>query len=488
MTTLPESRKFENHLQSCGASAGGAQWVKTAVDPFHDIDLDVIGMPDSTSGRSVVYAVTENLTITRPTGITGDTAWDCHVAFTPTIAKADLYPFPAHVDSGDIVPGSCAWGVQMPAITPAENQHLMRKSEFLTANSVAAGQPTFFEAPSGSAAAPTSSYGGLGMSRFLDNDGSSIIRVTGCAFEVHNTTEDVYKSGSVTAYKIARESDKCNFSVTNADAANPARNTATSDTLAATITNAPPTTAAVAKLYNGHTWDAKDGCLVPGVLDAGESDGEKMLPRLHLVKTSHAGANKYWAPTFLDGQKAYMRGVTPKSTTGTTNGAYLESFDNQAPPTVVPEMMTSGAYFTGLSAQTKLTLTLRVFVEVFPSASNALVPLAHPSNPYDAKALQCYQEIMSHMRSGYRVDDNAFGDFFRKAIAVARTIGQTMMPILPPGIKDVVKMADKVAAKADSALAKAQKIESTVKQTVAEARTIKQKVGNRARTSGRALP
>jgi hypothetical protein len=484
MTTLPESRKFESHLQSCGTSPGGAQWVKTAVDPFHDIDLDVIGMPDSTSGRSVVYAVTENLTITRPVGITGDTAWDCHVAFTPTIASAELYPFDAKTDAGVVIPGTSRWDANPAGTTPAENQHLLRKSEFLTANSVASGEPTFFNAQTGTAAAPTSTYGGLGMSRFLDNDGSSIIRVTGAAFEVHNTTEDVYKSGSVTAYKIARESDNCNLSVANG---NP-RASAPFDTVAATITNAPPTSAAVAKLYNGHTWDAKDGCLVPGVLDAGESDGEKMLPRLHVVKTSNAGVNKYWAPSFLDSAYVHMKGVTPTSATGTVAAGYLANYSNQAPPTVVPEMMTSGAYFTGLSAQTKLTLTLRVFVEVFPSASNALVPLAHPSNPYDAKALQCYQEIMSHMRSGYRVDDNAFGDFFRKAIAVARTVGQTMMPILPPGIKDIVKMADKVAAKADDALAKAQKVENTVRKTVADARTIKQKVNNRARTSGRALP
>jgi len=481
MTTLPESRKFENHLVSCGTSPGGAQWVKTAVDPFHDIDLDVIGMPDSTAGRSVVYAVTENLTLERPAGITGDSAWDCHVAFTPTIADANLYPFLPHSLAGIEQPAA----IEFRRGAGANTDHKLRKSQFLTANSVVAGQPTFFNDQTGTAAAPTGEYQGLGMSRFLDNDGSSIIRVTGAAFEVHNTTEDVYKSGSITAYKIARESDCCNVTVRK-----PSENyTGSRDRVAATITNGPPTSAAVAKLYNGHTWDAKDGCLVPGVLDAGESDGEKMLPRLHLVKATNGVSNVYWAPAQLDGDNMYMRGVTPRNATGTIEPPFTSETApySDSPPTVVPEMMTSGAYFTGLSSQTKLTLTLRVFVEVFPSASNALVPLAHPSNPYDAKALQCYQEIMSHMRSGYRVDDNAFGDFFRKAIAVARTVGQTMMPILPPGVKDIVKLADKVAAKADNALAKAQKVETTVRKTVADARTIQSKVNNRARTAGRAL-
>jgi len=211
---------------------------------------------------------------------------------------------------------------------------------------------------------------------------------------------------------------------------------------------------------------------------------------MHIVKATHDGIVKYWAPAEPNsaGTTQYALGITPRLDTGAISSVYNDTFAYRSPPTVVPEMMVSGAYFTGLSEQTKLTLTLRVFVEVFPAAGNALVPLAHPSNPYDAKALQCYQEIMSHMRSGYRVDDNAFGDYFRKAIAVARTVGQTMMPILPPRIAAAVKVADKVAAKADRALEKAQKVEDTVKTTLAEANKITPRVRNRARTQGKAMP
>jgi hypothetical protein len=148
-------------------------------------------------------------------------------------------------------------------------------------------------------------------------------------------------------------------------------------------------------------------------------------------------------------------------------------------------MMTSGAYFTGLSPQTKLTLTLRVFIEVFPAAGNPLVPLAHPSNPYDAKALQCYQEIMSHMRSGYRVDDNDFGDYFKKAIHAARVVGQVVTPMLPPGMKQIAQTADAVAAKAEQALSVAQKAEKAIEQARG-GRANNQKVRNRARGNGAA--
>jgi len=366
-----------------------------------------------------------------------------------------------------------------------QNADTLRESNFLTACSVPSGNATFFNGQVGVGANMTEEYTGLGINKFLDKDGSSIIRVTGAAFEVHNTTEDIYKSGSVTSYKIAREADEALFTWVAAGS-DPTHY----DTVAATVCNGPPTDAATAKLYNGHTWDARDGCLIPGILDAGESDGEKSLPRMHLVKATNDGNVKYWAPAEPNsaGTTMYASGIRPRNDAGAVSSAYGAANVMRSPPTVVPEMMVSGAYFTGLSQQTKLTLTLRVFVEVFPAAGNSLVPLAHPSNPYDAKALQCYQEIMSHMRSGYRVDDNAFGDYFRKAIAVARTVGQTMMPILPPKIAGMVKVADNIAAKADRALEKAQKVENTVKATMAEANKITPRVRNRARTQGKAMP
>ena len=424
-------------------------------------------------------------------------SWDCHVAFTPVIAKAQLNCFDGKIKnfaSGgkdtSYYPGSLVY-------KSTNKDSALRESHFLTACAVPAGQDTFFNPES-----DNSEYHGLGVNEFLDDDGSSIVRVTGAAFEVHNTTEDIYKSGSVTTYKIAREADECNFTFCR-DQTGGVMTTDRFDTVHATVSNGPPTNASDAKLYNGHTWDAADGCLVPGVLDARQSDGQKSLPRMHLTKV-HAngpgGGTKYWAPAFSPAgpdEDTYALGIRPTSDSVPdpnviTDPAYWGSsgmpITTKSPPTIVPEMMVSGAYFSGLSSMTKLTLTLRVFVEVFPAASNPLVPLAHPSNPYDAKALQCYQEIMSHMRSGYRVADNDAGDFFRKAIAVARTVGRTLMPIMPPNLAAALKIADGVAAKADKALDKAQKVEKAVRSTLAESNKITPRVRNRARTKGRAMP
>lgn len=490
MTTVPESRKFEDHLTSCGATPAGAQWVKSAVDPFHDVDLDVIGMPDSASGRSVVYAVTSNLALDAPTAA-GAGSWDCHVAFTPMIAKAKLNNFAAVVKDASTGTEPSVYYPGAAYYTSTNKEDTLRDSHFLTACSVPTGQPTFYTSGY-DGDGPRDTYRGLGVSEYLDDDGSSIVRITGAAFEVHNTTEDIYKSGSVTTYKISTETDECNFYWTN-NAVMP--DIEKHDRVAATISNGPPTTTSVAKLYNGHTWDAADGCLVPGVLDAGRSDSQKSVPRMHIVKNNYNGADVYWAPSFIPegGEHARALGLTPRQdSNGSVSTSYYGSSGDPitrgSPPTIVPEMMVSGAYFSGLSHQTKLTLTLRVFVEVFPAAGNSLVPLAHPSNPYDAKALQCYQEIMSHMRSGYRVEDNDAGDFFRKAIAIARTIGRTLSPVMPPNVRAAIKAADAVAAKADDALDKAQKIEKVVRTTLAESNKITPRVRNRARTKGKAMP
>jgi len=493
MTNVTESRRFEQLLTQCGATSEGAAWVKTAVDPFHDLDLDIVGMPDSTSGRSVIYAVTSNLSITKPAGLGVNDVWDSHIAFTPQINDTKLTPFPAIAKEGTTQALPSVAAPDCLTTIAAEDERI---NTFLTANSVASGEPTFFNPQDAATANATCEYTGLGLNKFLDQDGSSIVRITGAAFEVHNTTEDVYKSGSVTSYKVAREADPSIFEWRKVYEAHTYRLD-----MPATITNGPPTSASVAKLYNGHTWDAADGCLIPGVLDAGESDGEKAVPRLHVVKCTRDNSGDvqaddivYWAPseqwTAPSGvTSSYARGGFVRSATGELHNPYnldgaIADGKFNCPPTVVPEMMTSGAYFTGLSPQTKLTLTLRVFVEVFPAAGNPLVPLAHPSNPYDAKALQCYQEIMSHMRSGYRVNDNDFGDYFKKAIHAARTVGKIVTPMLPPGMRQLAQTADAVAAKAEEALTTAQKIEKAMADSRKPSRG---KVRNRARGKGAAL-
>jgi hypothetical protein len=72
----------------------------------------------------------------------------------------------------------------------------------------------------------------------------------------------------------------------------------------------------------------------------------------------------------------------------------------------------SGVFFTGLSAQTTLTVNIRCFIEIFPSqVGNPLTPLAQPSAPYDEIALKFVSEILKEMPPGVMLKENGLGDW-----------------------------------------------------------------------------
>lgn len=407
MTTPTESRNLNKLVERCGGSETGAKWLKLAIDPFHDVDLELVGFPDQTPGRSVIYNVTKNITITKPTGLSDTAKFDAHVTFLPIVGpgrNASESTWTAHVSSLDTT-GS----TEMVRIA-ARNSKQMDPG-IIQVCTVPAGENTF-------QAGVSEEYDSINYGDLLDNDGSSISRLIGCAFEVHNTTEELHKSGAVTVYRY--DNNKDNETIWLSDWASSNSNPFTSVGV-----HGPPTSEANAKLLNGITWEAAEGCLVPCVMDT-ENEPQKFIPRRnHFLVNGPDGpetAKIYWTQDGI-GDTAHMYGAS----------SYIRATKN-AKPTMILPFMGCGAYFTGLSAQTSLTVTMRAFVEVFPGPANPLVPLAHPSSPYDAKVLQCYSEVMSELHAGYPVRDNDAGDFFRKAYNALKTsaeIGQ-MIPAFAP--------------------------------------------------------
>jgi len=59
-------------------------WVKSALDPFHDLQLDSLrGYPDVSTEPTVVVKVRQAATITAPAGLIPGEPWDCHIALSP---------------------------------------------------------------------------------------------------------------------------------------------------------------------------------------------------------------------------------------------------------------------------------------------------------------------------------------------------------------------------------------------------------------------
>jgi len=412
MATTNESNQLNKLVQRCGGTDDGAKWLKLAVDPFHDVDLELVGFPDQTPGRSVIYNVTKNITVARPASVTEGDKFDAHISFLPLVRTTDWEAHDSRKTNGNGV--SHGWteyvnrdpvsgGVRMP---PGVVQVC----------TVPTGDPTF-------RGATGETYNALDFGSLLDVDGSQIARLIGCAFEVHNTTEELHKSGAVTVYRY--DNNKDNEAVTLAAYTGSSTPTRVADPFNSTVIHGPPTLETTAKLLNGVTWEAADGCLVPCVMET-NNDPQKLLPRRnHFIVDGGSGNSIYWTMKDVDFTTSFYSDSSPPMV--------YPGVGNAAPSMILP-FMGCGAYFTGLSSQTTLTVTMRAFVEVFPGPGNALVPLAHPSTAYDGKVLQCYSEIMSEMHAGYPVHDNAAGDYFRKALSALKTavsVGQ-MIPMTAP--------------------------------------------------------
>jgi len=390
MTTLNESRGFEAVLGNCGASQKGAKWLKMAVDPFHDIDLDLVGFPDQTPGRSYVTNVTKNLTVA--TNSAGN-AYDAHIAFIPLESTDTPTNCTATLSTGNTA-----------FITETANTHPLG---IIKVNTNTVGAETFRTAGAFSAISI-----GDQVSR-----NSQMWRVIGCAFEVHNTTPSIYKSGAVTVYRHALHKDTEGVELRTTIAT-------TSGVKDMDVISGPPSSAASAKLLNGITWDAADGCLVPCLLDSPTNPPQAHIPRSQAYKIEHTDDSIDYFTT---------KTITDDIALAIADGAYTAKSTNLKPSTIFPYMI-SGAYFTGLSAETTLTVTLRCFVEVFPMPGDPNVSIAHPSTPSDIRALQCYSEIVSMILAGYPVTDNASGDYFRKLYNAAK-VGLKIakhIPVLAP--------------------------------------------------------
>lgn len=368
-----------------------------AIDPFHDVDLELAGMPDSTAGRSVLFNITRNVTITAPPSVLGK--WDCHIATNPisqnpVATSRNLRLYALEGETGN--------PLDIIDVDPTQDSANVMPADTVVACAVAAGAQTFLGAGG-------ETYTSVGIDDALPDGLGTMSRLIGGAFEVYNTTEMLHKSGSVTCYKVATQSD----------AADPRLQWGGSTPSAymgrkrIDAITGPPTNEGDAKTYNGITWRAEDGCLVPIVLSV-DNPPQRYVPKYGGIAVTPAGSDH---PTQLWMQDSI--GSTDARWTGA--GSFTAPTTPITPLAIIP-MYTSGAYFTGLAQETSLVVTFRGILEVFPAPGSDLVPLARPSTPLDDKALECYTRIMHSLNPGYPVGDNAAGDFFKKALGALKSI------------------------------------------------------------------
>jgi hypothetical protein len=418
-SVVAADRKLERLAREEFLTADGKNWLVLATDPFHDERVVPTGFPDVNTTGSVVQTVSKTVTVSNTTG-TSTGAWDAHIVLWPTPLT---YSEEAYQDP---IVGSVAFPYLIKS-----TDYDVAPNNFggLTAQVVPTGTPTI-----SFALAP-----GAQSSFNLDLTGfaSGIYRVVGMGVEVHDTTAELYKQGSVTCYRISNptplNSSQTTGFIASGTVASPGP---VHETIPVKFIGTPPTTVQEAKLVpDSKQWEAKKGAYAVATLSTVEN------PPV-VLKNELVG--------FPDFNGLYVYGQPVVALTVNSN-LYTAPHRNNLLP-----FNTTGLYFTGLHASFSLTVNVVWYVEKFPTLNDQqLLVLTKPSPAFDQMALDIYSGTMSRMPVAVPVNMNPLGEWFEDvvndvagfaapALAAAGLVFPEFAPVLEPLAAGVGTLKSKV--------------------------------------------
>lgn len=374
----------------------GKEWLTLALDPFHDYNKQVAGYPDADASQTVVSCYQYQTDVS--TGGSGN--WDCHI-YSGCVAKADnLSVFNLAADWKNISePAPTQQNTWLHAPLTIEKFATPGHSFTPTIPAVVSPVVTTLPAPD------------------ITDLCAGITRVIGMGFEIHNTTAELHKQGTITCYRMPQMGSQYQIRATN--------NGATFVTpVVGEMRRLRPCSVADANLLKGtRTWNASEGAYCT-VLQNSVHNPLKQLESQQLLYNANASTGA--ASTVLASQwDAQGPGaVAPNATSSAFEPNQIIPFD------------TTGVFLTGLSEQTTFTVKLKVYVERAPTWTEPnLAVLASPSAGYDVRALELYAQVVNHLPPGVKVSDNAFGDWWKAVISLiknaAPTIGIALNSVVP---------------------------------------------------------
>lgn len=387
-----EARRTLNDLEKISEgkvlTKDGKNWLIQATDPFHDTTVESTGYPDCDIAGSVVQVVKKSATFQCPAEITTGT-WDAHI-------------------------------VQWPVVNNNIGQKVtLKHSNFITTTSSPVATPyniggfTGMAGPSGQGLYGSSSICYPVVNIGLDpkfTEGTA--RVVGMGYEIINSTADIYKQGMCTVYRQPTPNINRRATYTyGTDATNLVRQ----GDFSAYVLPQPPSVLSEAVMLSGSKqWAAEEGCYNVATMNSLDNPPHQPEPIAILSVESENTVN------YVGNAAAVISNINSVSV-GT--GTHYAPFSCHLAP-----FNMSGAYFTGLSLQTTLTLNVIFYVERFPTPFDTdLVVMAKPSPFYDPVAQELYCKAMCSMPAGVMVKENPFGEWFRD---VVHNIAQHSGPVL----------------------------------------------------------
>jgi hypothetical protein len=366
----------------------GLQWLRIALDPFHDLVTDPCTYPDGRNTISVPETVTQEIVVKKPASLAAGN-WTAHIFTLPIL-------FNGLIDPTGIV--TIAPGTQMngwlPVVAP-------------TAAAYNVGTVNVHAALDGTA---------LGIFSLTNTTyvGSSVFpasfftggRLVSLGFEVHNTTAKLNLQGTCCHYRIPMYDTTETLNACSIAGAQ--YNTSLT---AHELPQFPGSPSTATQLLGTQKWEAAHGNYT--TIPQNSIINPPRCPASEGMYFYDPTANRYLSqcvvnPTFVVGAGAYGYQDQIFTTTGIC-----------------------GSFYYGLSDSTTLTITSKMTVERFASlqvaAEAELVRLSKACPPRDQVALDIYSAAIAGLPVSVVVAENSFGDWF---IDVAKQVISSAAPLI----------------------------------------------------------
>lgn len=385
----------------------GKRYLRQALDPYHDFNVGNTGVPSLNSGATYCRNIRLTRSIAYPTGTSPTGAWDLHIMTTPAYCQQSATTFT-----------STLGGVGTIA------------SPYTVSNGLGTGFALDQISHVCYAWAPTGSTMGILDSAALwyalpiGSPDWGAYRIVSSGFEVHNTTPELYRSGSVTTWRSNPQVELTAVKF-NGDTA---RNFA----VCRSYQGIPATLALANQMATSRTWEAAAGAYVVSAPDYDDLAFKAYDEGAVVIKTGAVSAvGSTTRSSIIVGGL-----INPQAPFNTSTLVYRSG--------IVP----AGAVFSGLDPASTFRLDCRVLVEISPDLSSNDLSLAGQPTTSDPVALELAALAFSRLPSGVPVGSNAAGDWFRMVLKTIGQVAPLVAGLVPHPVAKVVVGAVGSAANA----------------------------------------
>lgn len=355
---------------------------------MHDNQLKhLAGWPDIEGAASIVRCIKQSVTIKKPPDVVGD--WDTNIICWPFLHATDGH-------SATVSGGLCQEGTTVPT---------QRSLGGVQAWAATTGNP--IDLITGATPFPATLVGQMSLDPVFDK---GIGRLVGMGLEIINTTSPLNRQGLCTVYRQPQAKETTATMIYQGASGTP------NQAYTAQIFRNPPSSLAAASLYPGsRNWPAEEGAYLVTPFIGSSNKPKACSPFSPLVSTDAS----FEGPTGIVSRACWV------GTKGTAAGALTTPNFKSEP------VHLTGAYFTGLSAESTLTVTWNVYYETFPSIDEReILVLATPSARYDGKALEVLNFALATLPVGVPASMNPLGEWFWNVVDTIADIAPAIGGVL----------------------------------------------------------